>query len=198
MIKSFLFLCFTLIHVQIFSQVEIGIKGGPTFSWIQTTGNFPDDFEVDQKIKPGFYVGATTDILLSSKWFLSPELYYIQRGNRTEGRGLSLSYLTMPVNVTFYPDPAFGIQAGLALGYLLAYRIGGNRVPDGGEDFDFGIQGGIIYRISEEISLTARYYNELNSINSTFVNDPDGNLIEEVKNLNRSIEAGIVFYIEWR
>lgn len=187
-----------LMALPVYSQIEIGVKGGASLNWIHTTGNLPDAFQFDQKTKVGFYLGATTDIPLSSKWFLSPELYYIQRGTRSEGQGITLGYLTLPLNITFFPVPAFGIQAGAGISYLISYRIGGYRIPDGGEPFDVGIQGGLIYRLSEEFSLTARYYNGFSSYNSLFVGDLDGNLFEEIRNLNRSVEIGGVFYIEWR
>jgi hypothetical protein len=194
--KSLTLLVLSMFSFPVFSQIEIGVKGGVSFNRIHTTGNLPDFLMFDQKTKIGYFLGATTDIPLSTKWYLTPELYYIQRGNRSEGRGITLGYLALPLNITFFPDPVFGIQAGANLSYLLSYKIGGTRIPDGGEPLDFGIQGGFIFRISKEFSLMARYYHGFSSFYTITLANPDDDL--NIRNLNRSVEIGGVFYIEWR
>lgn len=195
--KYALTLLFALFLIPASAQVFIGIKGGATMNWIHLTGNLDDPLEIEQETKYGYYVGATVDIPFSPAVALTPELYFTQRGTRGESSETSLNYLTLPVLLSYQPHPKLALQAGGAVSYLMAYRAGGIRV-DFGENFDFGLLGGLTYQLTQAFSVSARYYNGLRSYNSIFYTDMNGQVVEEIKILTRSVEIGGIYFLEFR
>ena len=162
-------LLFTVLHTQA-QGFHFGIKAGANLFKM-------DGESFDQEFKFGYNVGAFTQINVSSKWGLQPELLFNQTNYRTGTEfsnvysgGVSnyqgkLNYLSIPVLLSFRPIPLLSILAGPQFGILL--NRDEHLTDNAAQAFktgDFSLVGGAQLNLAS-IMVGARYVVGLNNIN---------------------------------
>ena len=99
--------------------IIMGIKGGLNVS------NFMGDID-DQSIRTSIHLGLVSEIVVSDKFSLQPELLYSGQGSSDGGvQGFSrnkLSYLTLPIMGKFAVTEGLSFQAGPQIGFLLSAK----------------------------------------------------------------------------
>lgn len=96
----------------------------------------------------GFYLGAFTEINISQKFSIQPELLYASYSEDGESTGV----LFLPVMAKYYANDKFSLYAGPQLDYLLNEEdaVGFNRLG-------LGIGLGACIDLSDNVFIDARY-----------------------------------------
>lgn len=128
---------------------SFGIKGGLNFSNLQ--GDDADGF----KGLTSFHVGAVAELKIFQNLALQPELLFSTQGAEINDEQYKLNYLTLPVMAKFYLNDALSVQAGPTFGVLVSETD--NVVANDSNTFDFGLAGGLEYKIVGGLFAQARY-----------------------------------------
>ncbi|HCA09509.1 porin family protein [Chryseobacterium sp.] len=120
------------------SPVTFGVKAGFNASTLSKA----DQYDNDQKLKPGFNAGVFVNIPVAEKFSIQPELLFNQLGSKTEEREVyynnsdkykreveykkTLNYLTVPVMVQYNILPQLYVEAGPEFGFLLGGKDKGD------------------------------------------------------------------------
>ena len=137
--------------------IIMGIKGGLNVS------NFMGDID-DQSIRTSVHLGLVSEIVVSDKFSLQPELLYSGQGSSDGSvQGFSrykLSYLTLPIMGKFAVTEGLSFQAGPQIGFLLSAKNKTDTSNDKIKDIktlDFGICAGLEYDFSSRYFIQGRY-----------------------------------------
>nr|WKN36052.1 porin family protein [Tunicatimonas sp. TK19036] len=171
------------------AQSKVGIKGGLNLSKL-TILNEPDNYtSPDMDYRTSFHIGGFWNIPLNEKLFVQPELQYSNKGVKSQGYTTKLPYLVLPVMIGFKPTELLQIEGGVELGYLLKYTAYHN-------DFDYGIDLGATFSITDEIKAGVRYNLGLNSIygkEDLQFTDDNGNLIDQLILPHRVLQFSLYY-----
>ncbi len=154
-------------------KAQFGIKGGLNIATI--TGD--DTSGVSSII--GFNVGAFTEIKISEKFSIQPELLYSTQGAKVDSDGdnvdFILSYLNIPIMAKYYVSPKFSLEAGPQIGFLTSAKGKAMGVSIDVKDFfnstDFGLNLGGGYDFTKNLSAGLRYNLGLSNIAKTEAGD---------------------------
>jgi len=158
-------------------EVSFGAKAGLNIA------NLSGDVE-DTESLMGLHVGAFAEINFSERFSFQPELLYSMQGAKMEESELGvtmesklkLGYINLPLMVKFYAAENFFLEAGPQVGFLMSAKSewetsGGGASLSGDEDvkddfksIDFGLNFGLGYNFTENLSVGARYNLGLSNI----------------------------------
>jgi hypothetical protein len=162
--KKILLTLFLLIYTfQVYSQFNVGIKGGVTFSNIIYDAAYQQN-SVETEIIPGIMGGVSFQYINKKNAGVQFEVLYIQKGFSTKFDSVkntryerSIDYISLP----FLMHVSFGkkrLQISLILGPYGSYAVGSNEIltdgmqesgrtyqfdPEIDNRFEFGLKGGI-------------------------------------------------------
>jgi opacity protein-like surface antigen len=105
----------------------------------------------------GFQIGAFAEFKVSEKFAVQPELMYSAQGASGDNGDLKLNYLNIPVMAKYYVAPAFSLEAGPQIGFLLSAKSEGEDAKDFVSSTDFGFNLGAGYDFTENLSAGLRY-----------------------------------------
>jgi len=146
--------------------ITLGLKGGLNVS------NFAGDIK-DNTFRTSVHVGVFSEIMISDKFSLQPELLYSGQG--FSGRaipGFSRSkydYINLPVLAKIYIAEKISIEAGPQIGFLVSAK---NRTTDDNvkiqdqKTVDFGLNIGLAYDLKNGMFFQTRYNLGLSNVNS--------------------------------
>jgi opacity protein-like surface antigen len=136
--------------------LQFGIKGGVNFA--NYTGG--DVSGVDFKTITSYHAGIVMELKVLENLAIQPELLYSTQGSELEGLGdqvkNELGYLSIPVLAKFYlTSNKLSLELGPQASFLVSER---NEVDaNDTNSFEFGIAGGLSYKITKSIFLSGRY-----------------------------------------
>jgi opacity protein-like surface antigen len=142
------------------AQVSYGIKGGVNLSNI-----IGSDAE-GAKAKVGFHVGAFSQIPVTDKFSIQPELLYSAQGAKYEASGeddvkINSGFLNIPVLAKYTAASGFYGETGPQLGFLMSAKAKqGDDKTDVKEFYkttDFAWAFGIGYKSSSNVGVDLRY-----------------------------------------
>lgn len=119
--------------------ITFGIRAGVNFQNINGKNNTGDKLE--NKLKPGFNIGANAEIPLAQDYYIQPGILFSTKGTRVDKTDdkLNLSYLEVPVN--FLYKPVLGADRLLVgFGPYIGFAVGGKYKPENGNDIDVKFQ----------------------------------------------------------
>lgn len=119
-------------------EIQFGAKAGADFESEKTKGGA---FSITAS-ETGFYVGAFAEIGVSDALTFQPEVLFVSIDN--------YSHISVPLMAKYRVSEKFDVLAGPALGILL-------DTPNGRKSFNYGIEAGAAYDITEELFVEARY-----------------------------------------
>lgn len=167
---AFLVLCLTIFATSTFAQhIKFGVKAGADIKKLSGK-SFDDQFSY------GYHAGAFTEIGITKKFGIQPEVYFSQVNIDTSNAfsavydfkkisNIQLKYINIPILLSFKPNKFVSLQAGPQFGILMDK---GNTVLQNGQNAfkqgDFGVLAGIQMNISH-FRLYGRYAVGLNDIN---------------------------------
>ena len=136
--------------------LEFGVKGGVNFA--NYTGG--DVSGVDFKTITSYHAGMVMELKVFENFAIQPELLYSTQGAELEGLGdqvkNELGYLSIPVLAKFYlTSNELSLELGPQASFLVSER---NEVDaNDTNSFEFGIAGGLSYKITKSIFVSGRY-----------------------------------------
>lgn len=181
-----------------FAQVSFGAKAGLNVSSVKNLGS------AENKTRVGFNGGLLTEIKISKKFIVRPELLYSIKGNRfpatpfNGGGTLSLNYVSVPLLAGFHPAEKFSILLGPEFNFL----INANSKFDGANHdgtknfrkFDLAIDLGAAYNFTKALGVELRYSYGFEDLADVTYTDQAGNDIGTDRiGSNRVFQLG-VFY----
>ena len=162
--------------------LKFGIKGGANFA--NYTGGSVEG--VDFNTIASYHAGIVTELRIFDNLALQPELIYTTQGSELKGLGNQikneLGYLALPVLAKLYlTDNGLSLEAGPQFSVLVNER---NDIDTSDTNtFDFGIAGGLSYKLTKHFFISGRYVAGLTEVKK----DAD------VKNSVIQLSVGILF-----
>lgn len=146
--KFLLFICITLVSVQLNAQTSFGAKLGANFS-----SYYGDDADnIDGKT--GLHLGFLSDISVNENMSVQPELLFSFEG----ADGVDINYIRIPVLAKYYPIEGLSFNFGPQLGVMvLAEDEAGNDLKDSVNSIDVGLIFGASYVLENGFFATASY-----------------------------------------
>lgn len=157
-IVSLLLVCFALVQTQAQVNFKTGFRAGLNLS---TISEMHADYRAD------FYSGAFTEINLTKRYALQPEITYSRQGsdnvarnyfdevtktNTIERRDLKLDYLSLSLINKFTFGPGIQIQFGPSLDILLYDNLAVRKTRN-----DLAFITGVAYRLPSGLTFEARF-----------------------------------------
>lgn len=136
--KLFLFTVIAVLGITTVSAQNFGLKAGADFASVKVKG----DGENLSTSETGFYVGAFVEVEISDSFTFQPEVLYVSVED--------LDQIVVPLMAKFPVSDEFNLLAGPSLGLLLDTEEGINS-------FNYGIEAGAAYDITENFFIEARY-----------------------------------------
>lgn len=147
--------------------VQVGARAGYNLSSLR--GDAAED--VDTKSLSGYHAGLFVEVPISERFSIQPEVIYSTQGAKWEVNDdnftkLKTQYLSVPILAKFYVAEGFNLQAGPQIsfmtgakseGEILGVAFDNDDVKDGLKGTDFGLLLGAGYKISEGVTVDARY-----------------------------------------
>jgi len=167
-IKFIILFTFTLI-IECQAQTKLGIKAGGQLSNFQTKDqHIIDQSEIEgYDVKVGYHFGAFTQIKLSEKFQLQPELVWSQKGGRTiTDNSIRFSYLSPTLLLGFKPIEKGQILLGGDIGVLMFTQDSRGRKLESNqkETLDFNLILGLEYQIHNKFTAGLRGAYGLNEV----------------------------------
>ena len=203
--KKFLLVVCVCVFAGSFSyaqDIKFGAKAGLNLSTI-----VGDDID-NADMKAGLYFGGFMNVSLNDRLSFQPELLYSVQGAKDEYKEedfsyeetMKLSYLNIPLllKMSLGASNRVHIYAGPQLGFLLDAESDYEEVDysgsySGTEDikdyinsFEFSLNLGLSFNVSDNLSLDVRYNRGLSNI---FDNDGD----EDIKAYNSGFQLGAAY-----
>ena len=136
--------------------LQFGVKGGVNFA--NYTGG--DVSGVDFKTITSYHAGMVMELKVLENLAIQPELLYSTQGSELNDIGgqikNELGYLSIPVLAKFYlTSNELSLELGPQASFLVSER---NEVDaNDTNSFEFGIAGGLSYKITKSIFVSGRY-----------------------------------------
>lgn len=205
------------IFAQTGSKWKIGVKAGGNYTGQYASG-FPEIagqdinklFNETTNWDPGLSAGFQSKLQISENLSLNADLLYNQRGftsitKDTNAVEVELSqrfhYLSLPLYGGFQLLPGLDVEIGAETSYLLDFtgKYNGQRIKpalsDEVSDVDFGLTGGISYRINRHLSLQGRYYRGLTNTMELKFTDLNGNELDaNPKIINQGVQLSLTVF----
>lgn len=137
-------------------MLQFGVKGGVNFA--NYTGG--DVANYDFKTITNYHAGLVVELNVFQNFALQSELLYSTKGAELKGLGEQfkneLGYISIPVLAKFYlSSNKLSLELGPQASVLVSER---NKVDTGDTNtFDFGVAGGLSYKITNGIFVSGRY-----------------------------------------
>jgi hypothetical protein len=112
-----------------------GVRAGVNFQNIN--GKDVDGDKLENKIKPGFHVGANAEIPVATDFYVQPGVLFSTKGaklNNSDDK-INLSYVEVPVNLVYKPLLGTG-RVMIGFGPYAGFAVGGKYKPGTGSDTD--------------------------------------------------------------
>lgn len=193
--KAILLLVFLVCSVEFsHGQIEAGIRAGGALAKMELR-------DVDEnRIKPSYYLGAFTEVTLTEKFIIRPEIMYSSKGTRFSdheiyGDGsLNYDYISIPVLLGYEVNEGLKLMVGpeinLLAGYYSRYRGEIHTLGNPNRKVDWAFNWGIAYSITPRLGVDVRYAHGLRNYFHFVYFDQD----EHVHTL-RTVGANKVFQV---
>lgn len=190
---------------------EFGVKAGLNYTDQHASGfpeitgqNLNQVYNKTTNWDPGLSAGLQSKFHFSENFSLNADLLYNQRGYTSVLKDTSLlettlanrfHYLSLPLYGGFQLLPGLEVEIGAETSYLLDFtgkfkEHNINPILPPASDFDFGVTGGISYRINQYFALQGRYYRGLTDTMDLQFTDANG---QDLGNNSRLVNHGFQF-----
>ena len=146
---------FTQVQAQL---VKFGVKAGANFANQTGDANF-DGIAYDKEGITSYHAGLVAEIKVMEGFAIQPELLYSTEGAsyKTAGKDFinELGYISIPVLAKFFVAENLSLELGPQASFLVSEK--NDFDVKNGETFEFGVVGGLGYKITENFFVQARY-----------------------------------------
>ena len=158
--------------------LQLGVKAG--LNYANFTGT-----EIQTDAITSYHAGLLAEIKLMDKFAIQPELLYTTQGASYKEAGEEfkneLGYIAIPVLAKIYLGQSFSVELGPQASFLLSEK--NDFDLEDSNTFDFGLAGGLSYKITKNIFVQGRYVLGLTEISSN----------ADAKNSVLQFSAGLMF-----
>ena len=182
------------------AQIDLGVKGGLNFPTL--SGDSRQLIGDQTKFRTDFYVGGYANYKVTDQISFQPELLYSKQGAGIKNSGNSnTKIVTQNINIPLmgrYEIMAgLNVEFGPQLGFLVSakekYELGKEdrkfKATDSFKTFDFGLNFGAGYKVTDELEINARFTKGLSNINNYF---PEG-INDNYKITNTYFSIGVAY-----
>ncbi|WP_417939805.1 porin family protein [Flavobacterium sp. RS13.1] len=163
--------------------LKIGVKAGVNFA--NQTGDAFDAPEVSKEGITSYHAGLVAEVKLLDRFALQPELLYSTQGATYKYAAKEfkneLGYLSIPVMAKFYLSDSFSLEVGPQASFLLSEKD--NVDFENAETFEFGVNAGLGFKITENFFIQGRYGLGLTEASKN----------ADIKNSTVQLSAGFMF-----
>ncbi len=152
------------------AQIDLGVKGGlnfPTLSGAESS-----------KFRTDFYVGGYANYKVTDQFSFQPELLYSKQGagikthNGSDNKIVTHN-INIPLMGRYEIMDGLNLEFGPQLGFLVSaqnkYELNNSKtkttITDNFKTFDFGLNLGAGYKVTDELEINARFTKGLTDIN---------------------------------
>ena len=189
--------------IQSFGQISFGVKAGLNLSNVKNVGL------TGNTTRLGLNGGLLTEIGISKKFIVRPELLYSIKGNKfpatvfTGGGTLSFNYISIPLLGGFRPNDKFTILLGPEFNFLTNANSkfdGSNHdVSKNFRKFDLAVDLGVTYKIKHGLGVEIRYSYGFEDLADVILTDQLGNEIGKDRiGSNRVFQLGLFYTLSKR
>ena len=147
---------------------SFGVKAGLNFAKEVVNGS---GVTINTDNITSFHGGVYAKIMFIPNFGIQPELLYSGQGGTVSSGGITstdkFSYLNIPVMLRYNIVPAFNLQAGPQLGFLLSATSNGTDVKSQLKSTDFGLGFGLGVDLPMGLNFAARYVLGLSDLPAT-------------------------------
>jgi len=177
--KTILIIALLTISLSMKAQLlQLGVKAG--LNYANFTGT-----EIQTDAITSYHAGLLAEIKLMDKFAIQPELLYTTQGASYKEAGEEfkneLGYIAIPVLAKIYLGQSFSVELGPQASFLLSEK--NDFDLEDSNTFDFGLAGGLSYKITKNIFVQGRYVLGLTEISSN----------ADAKNSVLQFSAGLMF-----
>ena len=167
------------------AQIDLGVKGGLNFPTL--SGDSRQLYENQTKFRTDFYVGGYANYKITDQISFQPELLYSKQGaglktNDNSKAKLITHNINIPLMGRYEIMDGLNVEFGPQLGFLVSAKKKTEegkinekeKFVDNFKTFDFGLNFGAAYKITDELEINARFTKGLSNINDYYpqtVND---------------------------
>jgi len=193
-----------LVTSPVHCQIDLGIKAGLNNSTNVDNLETTNEFENDKEYRTGYHIGIVSNINLSEKFTINPEMLYSQKGYKNVSRvvytydaygnpleydeskyDVRLNYIVVPVLFGYEVVNNLYLYTGPEFGYLFNTNANFNN------GFEFSLAGGTGYNIGR-FTIELRYIHGLSSLTTDAqYTDIYGNPIDDPKFQNRLFQLSL-------
>ncbi|WP_028891910.1 porin family protein [Tenacibaculum sp. 47A_GOM-205m] len=149
-------------------DVKFGVKAGLNLASLNGNKDFTENFDS----RTSFHLGAMAEISISDKFSFQPELLYSAQGGSNDdfaGSGadvtFKMDYIAVPLMAKYYVVEGFSLEAGPQLAFRTTSEMKAEAngqestesLKDETNGFDFGLNFGLGYKLSNGLNFGARY-----------------------------------------
>ena len=191
--RSILTILICICSFILYSQgISLGVKGGPSFfkARMDVRDGLNHDLSIHEtKIGLGYNAGFLITSNSESVIGYDIEFGAVSKAFNQKGAvsGTNILYLELPIHLKARIVPKLEILIGPELSYKLSSYLF--------TEFQFGLSGGVNYRLSDSIGLRGRYSHNLSLATEYNITDINGNLIGDVKAYHTGVSLSAVYYI---
>ena len=164
------------------AQIDLGVKGGLNFPTL--SGDSRQLIGDQTKFRTDFYVGGYANYKVTDQISFQPELLYSKQGAGIKNSGNSNSKIVthninIPLMGRYEIMEGLNVEFGPQLGFLVSAKGKTEegktdtkvKITDNFKTFDFGLNFGAGYKVTDELEINARFTKGLSNINNYF---PEG------------------------
>ncbi|HAR74053.1 MAG TPA: hypothetical protein DCR77_11680 [Flavobacteriaceae bacterium] len=161
------------------AQIDLGVKGGLNFPTL--SGDSREIIGNQTKFRTDFYVGGYANYKVTDQISFQPELLYSKQGaglkvtDNSKGKMITHN-INIPLMGRYEIMDGLNVEFGPQLGFLVSaqekYELGKEKTKfnrtDRFKTFDFGLNFGAAYKVTDELEINARFTKGLSNINNYF------------------------------
>ncbi|MFV0139887.1 PorT family protein [Empedobacter falsenii] len=189
------------------AQIDLGVKGGLNFSTLSGDSKHlftnPESGNGQQsKLRTDFYVGGYANYKITDQISFQPEILYSKQGaglkTNDNAKGKIVTHnINIPLMGRYEIMDGLNVEFGPQLGFLVSakekYELGKEdrkfKATDSFKTFDFGLNFGAAYKVTDELEINARFTKGLSNINNYF---PEG-MNDNYKITNTYFSVGVAY-----
>lgn len=158
--------------------LQLGVKAGLNYANFSGT-------EIQTDAITSYHAGLIAEVKLMDKLAIQPELLYSTQGASYDNAGQEfkneLGYIAIPVLAKIYLGESLSMELGPQASFLLSEK--NNFDVEDYNTFDFGVAGGLSYKITKSLFIQGRYVLGLSEVSTN----------ADAKNSVLQFSAGLMF-----
>lgn len=182
------------------AQIDLGVKGGLNFPTL--SGDSRQLMGDQTKFRTDFYVGGYANYKVTDQISFQPELLYSKQGagiKTTDNSNTKIvtHNINIPLMGRYEIMEGLNVEFGPQLGFLVSAKAKSEegktdtkvKITDNFKTFDFGLNFGAGYKVTDELEINARFTKGLSNINNVF---PEG-MNNNYKITNTYFSIGVAY-----